>query len=177
MKKIVSLVVAIALVSVALFAQTAALSKTANKPVADGIISAGEYPWSQALRGGGTVYASLGKDNTLYLALSYPTAGWVGIGTGTGRMDGSRITMASDVAGAKKYAEVVGMGHSVSPAADSILTAKAVMTKAGTTVLEEALPLAKAGAGAKLQVIVAWSDSTDFGSRHSMRGSLSIPLN
>src|SRR5208337_3129228 len=63
-------------------------------PTVDGKISTGEYRRSiSVLDGSATLYYDVDGQGGLYLAVSAATTGWVGLGLGTGVMNGAHIFM------------------------------------------------------------------------------------
>jgi hypothetical protein len=161
-------------VSASLSAQ-ASLSPSASTPKPDGAIAAGEYQFTTDVSGM-TVGATLGKDGKLYLSIKAQTAGWVALGVGGRKMDGSRLFLAYDTGAKQVFNEQLGAGHSHSDRADNVVEKWAVKAADGVTSLELVLPASAAVADGKLDLLYSYSDSTSYAQRHKARGSLSLTI-
>ncbi len=157
-----------------------ALAVSAAAPVVDGIVQPGEYALTRDLRGT-TLSLSRTADH-VYIAVSAPTTGWVAVGTGTGRMDGSRIFIGFVKDGAATFEEDLGRGHRhyVAPDASEApaATAHALSESGGRTVLEvevDSSRILPAGAS-ELRLIVAYGTRDSLSTYHRFRASLSVPL-
>lgn len=171
MKPILACVLLLA--SLPLAAQ-ASLSPQATLPEADGSLTNGEYQFSQTFRRV-TLNASLGEDNNIYLAISTPTTGWAAIGTNSLRMDGARIYMA--IGGEKPLLSVqAGSGNTHRDAAGDPRIKWAAKTSAAGTIFELVLPREVAADGNALNLIWAYSKTTNLRVRHDDRGSLTLEL-
>jgi len=152
------------------------------EPVVDGTVGPGEYTHSQPLMGGKLVLSwQAGADGGLYLAVRAKTAGWVAVGLGSQKMDGSVIYIGSvGTDGTPAFSEDAGKGHGHSPAAHRTADQSAVAAADGWTTVEVHVP---AGAlpltGTSEPFIVAYSGSKDLTTWHGLfnhaTGTLSLP--
>jgi len=156
------------------------LATTTNKTVVDGVVTAAEYSYSKTFQGL-TLYANRTAD-ALYLAVVGETTGWVAVGLGSMRMDGSTIFMGFVGPGNKVQFKVqAGSGHTHQDAPADVaasVVSYALKEAAGKTTLELQLkPAAYFKAGqASLDTIYAMGTEKSFIPRHFMRGAISIPL-
>jgi hypothetical protein len=174
-----SIVFSIAL-GTAAFGQAKPLATTTNKTVVDGVVNPAEYSFSQNFDD-----LSLSANRTadaLYFGLVGNTTGWVSVGLGSLKMDGSTIFIGfvgSD--GKAQFKAQAGSGHSHKDAGGDVaatVISYAMKESGGKTTLEIALKPAayiKAGQTA-LQVIYAEGTEKSYIPRHMFRGALSIPL-
>jgi hypothetical protein len=157
--------------------ESADLAVTAARPAVDGVVSQGEYPLSRQI-GRATLYASRTADR-VFLAVSAPTAGWVAVGTGTGRMDGSRIFIGYVHDDSVTFREDVGRGHTHGEAGDTPAALTHALTERdGRTTIEVELDAARviAAGSTQLRLIAAYGASDSLTPRHSYRTSLTLPL-
>ncbi len=154
----------------------ASLSKSAALPAVDGAIGASEYQYAGTVAGAIKVFATLGNDDMLYIAIEAPTAGWVAAGVGGLVMNGSRLFMGMTQGGKPALIEKSGQGHFYTDAKDSVLKKWAVKTSGEDTVLELSLPASAAITKGQLKAIFAYSKTASFTVRHSARGSLSFTI-
>jgi hypothetical protein len=162
------------------FGQAKNLAITTNKTVVDGVVNPAEYGWSQDF-GKLSLYVNRTAD-TLYIGVVGATTGWVAVGLGSMKMNGSTIFMgfvAQD--GKVQFKPQAGFGHAHKDAdqavADTVVS-DAMKEVGGKTTLEIALKPAtyiKAGQEALL-VIYADGPEDSFTPLHMFRGALSIPL-
>jgi|SRR5208337_3009970 len=174
-----ALILLLAFVSATGFAQS--LSVTTNKPVIDGVVKANEYSFSQQFDSL-TLYANRTKD-TLSLAIVGDTTGWVSVGLGSLKMDGSTIFIGFVGADGKvQFKTQTGTGHRHVDAPKSVadsVTAFAMKEADGKTTLELSLTSAayiKSGQ-TSLDIIYAVGEDKSFVPPHSSRGSVSLKLN
>src|SRR5208337_4349881 len=81
-------------------------------PKVDGSVTPGEYSRSLSLVDGSvTVSWQADASGGLYVAVSAPTTGWVGLGLGSVVMDGAHIFMGYVKDGTPVFSEQVGVGH------------------------------------------------------------------
>jgi hypothetical protein len=137
-------------------------------PTVDGRVTDGEYSRSIPLMYGDvTVYYQADERGGLYLAVTAPTTGWVGIGLGSAVMDGARIFMGSIKDGTPVFSEQVGEGHSHRPAPDRAADRYALVQEGGKTTLELHVPFEKVPFfEKKVSVIAAFSGSADLTTFH-----------
>ena len=178
--QIAAIIVATAVATMADAQQSALAVSTSAGPVVDGIVKPGEYTLTHDLRGA-TLSLARTADR-VYIALSAQTAGWVAVGTGTGRMDGSRIFIGYVKDGAATFEEDLGSGHRHGAAPDAadapFATAHALTESGGHTTLEVELDASRviAAGATELQLIVAYGSQDSFSAYHTFRTSLTIPL-
>jgi hypothetical protein len=168
----------IALAGSAAFAQSLAVGTA--KPTVDGVVKAGEYAFSQQFDAN-TVYASRTSD-TLYLAVVGSTKGWVALGLGSLKMNGSSIFMGFVGADGKvQFKPQTGTGHrhvNADKSADDTIVSYQIKEADGKTTLELALKSAeyiKSGQSA-LDLIFAVGEDKSFTPYHTARGSLALKL-
>ena len=178
---ILASVLLFALVGAAGFAQSGSLPVSAAKTVVDGVVHPDEYSFSQAF-GPLTLSANRTAD-TLYLAVAGKTSGWVAVGLGSLKMNGSTIFMGFvDGDGKVQFKAQAGAGHGHKDAAKSVsdtVISASITEAAGTTTLEIAL---KAGAyitsgQSTLDLIFALGEGKSFTPMHSSRNATSLKLN
>ncbi len=156
------------------------LATTTTKTVVDGAVNPEEYSYSKTFEGL-TIYANRTAD-ALYLAVVGDTTGWVALGLGSMRMDGSTIFMGFVGQGGKVQFKVQGgSGHShrdVSADVADTVAKYAIKEAGGKTTLElELKPASYIKAGqSSLDTIYAMGTEKSFIPRHFMRGAVSIPL-
>ncbi len=161
------------------FAQAKSLATTTNKTVVDGVVNPGEYSFSQNFEGL-ALHANRTAD-ALYLAVVGDTTGWVAIGLGSLKMEGSTIFMGFISKGKVQFKPQAGSSNThkdVGPEVAATVVSYAMKEAGGKTTLEvELKPAAyiKAGQSALL-TIYAMGTAKSFIPRHMFRGALSIPL-
>jgi hypothetical protein len=156
------------------FAQ-AALSKSSSLPKVDGVIAASEYQYSGAVSGM-KIYATLGSDDMLYIAVEAPSSGWVAAGVGGLVMNGSRLFLGAIQDGKPAFIEKAGVGHFYTDAKELVVKKWLVKTTGDLSVLELSLPSSAALWKGQINMIFAYSKSSSFSSKHSARGSLSFTV-
>jgi hypothetical protein len=162
------------------FGQAGGLAVTTSASVVDGVVKAGEYSFSQDF-GQMAVYANR-TAGALYVAVVGKTTGWVGLGLGSMRMDGSTIFMGFvGTDGKPQFKVQTGAGHQHKDAASAVaesVVAWSIKEADGKTTLEVQLkPDAYIKAGdASLSVIYAQAGEKSFQPRHMFRGSVGINL-
>lgn len=175
-----TILVLLFIVGASSFGQAKTLAVTTNKTVVDGVVNPDEYSFTQDF-GQMTLYANRTAD-ALYLAVVGNTKGWVAIGIGSLRMDGSTILMGFvDASGNVQFKPQAGQGHThkdVGQDVQSTIISYAMKQVNGKTTLEVALkPSAYIKAGqTELDIIYAQGSQASFLPRHMFRGSLAIKL-
>lgn len=176
-----SLFVLFAGVTVLAFAQDKRLTVSSTRPVVDGVIQTGEYTYVRDFDHQLTLYASRTAD-TLYFGVVGDTEGWVAVGLGSKKMDGSTIFMGFvDTDGKPSFKTQLGKGkRHVDASADisALVTSYAIKQAGGKTTLEVAV---KADAFIKsgqstIDVIYAIGDERSYTKYHSYRGAISLAL-
>jgi hypothetical protein len=162
------------------FGQDKTLAVTTNATVVDGVVNPDEYSFSQDF-GKLALYVNRTAD-ALYIGAVGVTTGWVAVGLGSLRMDGSTIFMGFVGADGKvQFKTQAGKGHQHMDAdttvADTIIS-YAMKEAGGKTTLEIALkPTAYITQGqASLDLIWAEGAEDSFTPRHMSRGALSLTL-
>jgi hypothetical protein len=173
MKKVVTLAGAL-LLAASLSAQ-AQLSKNDKLPSPDGTVASGEYQYTTTVSGM-SIGATLGSDGKLYLSVSAKTSGWVALGVGGSRMDGSRLFLAYDAGTKRDFTEQIGAGHSHSDAATKVVEKWAVKAADGVTTLELVLPAKAAVADGRLDLLYSYSGTTSYFAPHRARGSMRLSV-
>jgi hypothetical protein len=174
MKRSILIALTIAFVSLGLSAQTT-LSKTDKIPTLDGAVSSGEYQFTGSY-GNMKLSATLGSDDTLYLAVEAPTSGWVGIGVGGRIMNGSRLFLGAVQSGKAAFIEKAGVGHFYTDAKELVVKKWAVKTVGADTVLELSIPSSSAIWKGQISLICAYSNSPSFDAMHRAKASLSLSV-
>jgi hypothetical protein len=176
MKRTIVALTAIAALSLSIAAQDKpALSPSSSLPVPDGVVKAKEYQFNTTVSGMG-LGATLGSDGMVYLSIQAATAGWVALGVGGPKMDGSRLFLAFDAGSKQVFNEQKGAGHSHGDVTDPVVAKWAVKQSGGTTTLELVLPASEALTKGKLDLLFSYSDSTSYSQRHKARGSMEIAV-
>ncbi len=169
----------IALVALAtsggLFAQ-AFLSKSSSLPTVDGVVSASEYQYSTVSANGIKIYATLGSDDNLYIAVEAPTSGWVAAGVGGLVMNGSRLFMGATQDGKPAFIEKTGIGHFYTNAKTLAVEKWAVSTKGEDTTLELRIPASAALYKGKINAIFAYAKVPSFTTKHAAHASISFAV-
>jgi hypothetical protein len=167
-----------ALVASAGFAQQ--LAVTAAKPVVDGVVASGEYSYAKTL--GPLVLSASRTADTLFVAITGETSGWVAVGLGSTKMNGATIFMGFvDDQGKVQFKPQAGSGHRHSDAEKAVtdsVVSYSIKTAGGKTTLELALKAAlyiKEGQ-ATLDAIFAIGQAKSFLPLHSFRGFTSLTL-
>ncbi|HUX50358.1 MAG TPA: DOMON domain-containing protein [Spirochaetia bacterium] len=165
------LVIAVGSASLA-FAQTGG-----GMPVADGTVGQSEYA-NVHQDNRMTVYSTI-TSNTLYIAVTAPTDGWVAVGLGTSKMNGATIFMGYvDDNMAPQTTVQRGSGHSHSATQEVTPISEVVGSGNGITTLEIAVNRADfADAGQKqLDYIYAYGTAKNFRTRHVFRNAGTLSL-
>ena len=142
------------------------LAPTSSLPVPDGSVATNEYQFTADVSGM-SLGATLGTDGKLYLSIRAKTSGWVALGVGGGRMDGSRLFLAYDTGSKQAFYEQRGAGHSHKDLADAVVEKWAVKAAAGATTLELVLPASAAVVDGKMRLLFAYSRTTSYALRPS----------
>ncbi len=178
--QIAAILVATAVAAMVVAQESALAVSTSARPVVDGVVQPGEYALTRELRGA-TLSLARTADR-VYIALSAETAGWVAVGTGTGRMDGSRIFIGFVKNGEVTFEEDLGRSHTHSAAPDAsdapFVTAHALTESGGRTTLEVELDASRviAAGATELRLIAAYGGQDSLSAYHRFRTSLTVPL-
>jgi len=141
----------------------------------DGIIAEGEYQTSQ-IKDGFTIATRLSADgSTLQIAVSAQTTGWLSIGLGSRKMDGSFMILGYVSDGKPSVSYELGKGYSHAPTPAPGVTSF-VAEAGGVTTLEVSLPASRYIKSGLVQTIAAFGNKDDFRSKHSKRTSLELKL-
>lgn len=139
------------------------------------MIGASEYQYSGTVSDI-KVFATLGTDDMLYIAVEAPTTGWVAAGVGGLVMNGSRLFFGAVQDGKPAFIEKAGVGHFYADAKELVVKNWFVKTTGASTVLEFSLPAGKAVWKGQINAIFAYSKNPSFSSKHSVRGALSFTV-
>jgi hypothetical protein len=114
---------------------------------------------------------------TLYLAVSAPTTGWVAAGVGSAKMDGAVMYLGHAAGSSGEMKVQKGMGHRHADTESGAPLQYAVKEVSGSTVLELALPSKLIAADQKtLELIFAMGTSDSFASFHKSRAAVTVDL-
>lgn len=160
----------------AVFAGAQKLPEAAPAAVLDGVISAGEYSLTVPLDKM-TLFASRTAD-TLFVAVSAQTTGWVAVGVGSPRMDKAWIYIGYAQGDQAVFArqQGVGRGHKDNDAAPA--AAFSIKENAGVTTLELSFKAADliASGQRELNCIVAYGRQDSLTAYHAARASVRLQL-
>jgi hypothetical protein len=180
-KKIVTIVSLTAFLATGLAAgaQTNPLVLPVGKdiPTVDGVSDASEYPVGAEI-GKMKVWLSRTAD-TVYAAFSGETTGWVALGFGSSKMDGSLMFIGFVSSDGRAQLKIQkGSGHTHGDFESDALIQFAMKEEGGATTLELALKASRLiGKGAmQLPVIFAMGGADNFFSPHRARGSQQVKL-
>lgn len=158
----------------ALFADGFSVAASTSRPVADGTIGAGEYQAGMAV-GPMMLYASLGTDGTLFVAARSPRQGWISVGLGSDRMNGSVIFIGTVKDGNASIKVQRGNAfHGHADTAEIAPLASRVARNADGTVIEFSVPVRAFLVNGTVPLIVGTADQNDFVTRHAFRGVASL---
>ncbi len=173
MKKAVFCIV---LFSTVLYLSAQVLPQAQEVPSADGIVEKGEYPFIKTA-GKADIGIALSSDSSvLYMFISVPTEGWVALGLGSLKMDGSFMVFAFDNEGKISITEETGKGKLHSINKTSILQTSAVKEKDGITVLEFSVKSADFVKNGKLDFIAAYGNRDSRTSIHTWKSPVSVQI-
>jgi hypothetical protein len=148
----------------------------AKAPVVDGAILPGEYAWTTGYAGMNFSAALSADGSTLYLALEAPTQGWVSIGLGSMRMNGSYMAIGYDKGGKAVLSEDRGRGVGHSPSGEKKLSSWAIKESGAKTTIEISFPASAFVVQGKLAIIMAYGARDDLTSMHSKYGRFEIAV-
>jgi hypothetical protein len=158
-------------------AQTAGtLGLTSALPKVDGSIGAKEYTFTTDASGM-QLGMSLSAD-TLFVAVSCPTTGWVAVGLGSSRMNGAVIYIGFMGTDKGQLKVQQGSGHGHSDTAANAPVQYSLSESNGRTMMELALKSASfiAKGQKTLDLVVAMGSADSFVSMHKARTGLSVTL-
>ncbi len=157
-------------------AQAESLTKTATAPKLDGVIGAKEY--SLSLQGPAVQLGMSWVGDTLYVAMSGQTTGWIAVGLGSPYMDGAVMYMGyvTDTKGQMKVQQ--GTGHRHGDVNSDAPTQFALKEANGQTTMELALKADAliAANQTKLDVILAYGNADSFNSMHRAHFSTAVDV-
>ena len=154
----------------------AALVRTSGKARIDGVIAAGEYSLTVDLAK--AKLSLLWTEDTLSLAVTAETKGWVAVGLGSRRMDKAIIFIGYATGDQGQLKIQKGAGHSHGDIDSKAMTSYAIAEKGKGTTMEVALKASSfiASDQTGLDLIVAFGGSDSFSGFHRYRTSLSVSL-
>jgi hypothetical protein len=153
-----------------------ALPITSTDPAVDGVVGKGEY--STTVQAGKMQVWVARTADTLYAAVTAPTTGWVGLGFGSGKMDGATIVMAY-VTGTQAQVKLQrGTGFTHADLNAPALLRSAAQEADGKTTLEFALKTDGIIAQGQKDLggVASWGATDDFVSYHRERSPLAFTL-
>ena len=155
---------------------TDTLTESAEAPVIDGKVNAGEYAITFEMGKGELYLAS--RDGMLHFAYSARTTGWVAVGFKSLVMDDAHIIMGLVEDGKSMIMEQKGTGHSHRKIEETLLGDYMISEDGGVTVFEGEVDISSVAAsdGKELHMIVACSLSDSVRSRHVERESFLVRL-
>lgn len=142
----------------------------------DGVISPGEYTATVTLPR--AQVALKWSEQTLCIGLTAPTAGWVAVGLGSRRMDGSFIVMGYRKGDLAQLKIQKGSGHGHGDMPSDAMVSYAVGEKGVSTTMEVVLKAAQfiAAGQTGLELIVAFGATDSFVGLHRWRTPLAVSL-
>lgn len=142
----------------------------------DGAIAAGEYSLTAELPK--AKLSLLWTEDTLAVAVTAETKGWVAVGLGSRRMDKAIIFIGYATGNQARLKVQKGAGHSHTDVDSQAMSAYAVAEKGNVTTLEVALKASSfiSPKQTRLDLIVAFGGSDSFSDVHRFRTSLGIAL-
>jgi hypothetical protein len=151
-------------------------------PVVDGKVGAGEYAHSRSLMGDKVVLSwQSGPDGGLFVAVSARTKGWVAVGLGSAKMEGSTICIGSIGAdGTPVFSEDAGKGHGHASSSRKTADQSAVGREGEWTTVEIHIPAASLPfTGRSTAFIVAYAGSISLTNWHGLfnhaSGTMDLP--
>ncbi len=152
------------------------LLRTSGKAQIDAVIAAGEY--SLAIDLAKAKVSLLWTEDTLAIAVTAETKGWVAVGLGSRRMDQAVIFIGYVTGDQAQMKIQKGAGHSHGDLDLQAMSAYAVAEKGKKTTLELALkaPFFIAPDQTELDLIVAFGGSDSFSGYHRYRTPLNVAL-
>jgi len=152
------------------------LAVTGTAPNLDGAVAAKEY--SLQLPVGKITLSAARTAESVFLAVSAPTTGWVSVGFGSERMDQAKLFLGYMAGGKPSFSQQLGAGHAHSSQSPELAVREVLGEAGGVTTLEIAF---QAGdlipKGQKeLVILVAYGADDSFSGYHVARGSVRIQL-
>jgi hypothetical protein len=151
-------------------------------PVVDGKVDPGEYAHSRTLLGDKLVLSwQVGPDGGLFVAVSAHARGWVAVGLGSAKMEGSTIYIGSVGAdGTPTFSEDAGKGHGHAPASKKTADRSAVRQDGEWTTVELHVPAASLPfQGSSTPFVAAYGGSKNLTFWHGLfnhiSGTLDLP--
>jgi hypothetical protein len=165
-----------ALLLSATLASAQQLAATGSSPKLDGVVSEKEYSYTTMV-GKLTLSASRTAD-TVFLAVSAPTTGWVSVGFGSEKMDGAKLFLGYVAGGKPSFSQQLGAGHGHGAPASELQVRDALGEAGGATTLETAFKASQviAEGQKELWVLFAYGPDDTFSSYHVARASIKIQL-
>jgi hypothetical protein len=165
-----------ALALTATMAPAQQLAVTDAAPKLDGAVSAKEY--SLQVPVGKITLSAARTTDTVFLAVSAPTAGWVSVGFGSERMDKARLFLGYLSGGKPSFSQQLGAGHAHGSLSPELAVREALGEAGGLTTLEIALKASDLipNGQKELLVLVAYGANDSFSGYHVARGSVRIQL-
>jgi hypothetical protein len=173
-KRLYVAVLVLVAVAAAGFAQQLSVSQSGVK--IDGTVTDKEYALTLPL-GRMTVYLNRTAD-TLDMAITAPTTGWVALGFGSDRMDGASLFLGTVQDGKAALSQQRGVGHGHREVSAPLAVDYAMTEDKGSTTLEMAFKAADAiSAGQRqLMVLAAYGSSDTITAYHTARDRVTVSL-
>ena len=156
-----------------------AVGRLGALPVVDGSVSLGEYAHSLSVIGDTATVFWSADSGGLFLAVSAPTEGWVGLGLGSPVMDGAWIFLGYLKDGKPVFSEQRGLGHTHRPVAEQRADLWALARQGDRTVMEFHLPTGRLPvSGPTFPFITAYSGAPDLVTFHEDNldgGTITVP--
>lgn len=122
------------LVAAGTFASSKGLKETSNETVVDGVVESDEYSYTRDFKDA-TLYINW-NGGKVYIALAAETKGWVGVGFGSSRMNGSHILIGYVDKGKPVFKEQGGKGNSHTDTDTKYVQSYKMKEEKGKTTLE-----------------------------------------
>lgn len=156
------------------FAQQLPVSSSPVK--LDGVVADNEYALTLPL-GKMTVYLSRTAD-TVSMAVSAPTTGWVALGFGAEKMDDASLFLGTVTDGKTALSQQRGSGHGHRELADPLKVDYAMSEAGGSTTLEMAFRAADvvAAGQSELKILAAYGATDSITAYHTARDRVTVKL-
>jgi hypothetical protein len=171
------LVLILALLSLGLtLASAQKLPITPSSVKVDGLISEKEYALTVPLEKM-TVVITRTAD-TLFIGLSAQTKGWVALGSGSERMDGAHLFIATVTDGTASLSQQLGSGHSHKEVSDNLAIDYAIVEGSDRTTLEIALKTSDviSVGQTELTILASFGGTDKITAYHSARDHITFQL-
>ncbi len=152
------------------------LSPSPATPIADGVMAKGEYSIMQAASQFWLGLSLSADAKTLYVAVAAKANGWISVGLGSMKMNGSYMVIGYEQGGKQTISEEIGKGHGHSASGVKKTTAAAVKYANGVATIEYAIPADEWIKTGKLQLILGAGKAFDLTSWHPLSYNLEVAV-